>query len=446
MIRSDKKRPVQLAPDNPRERFDVYRFFNGVSAEGREGIDAGHTRIPLVKTFLLEHVSASGRRKPKTTEVLWNGLGTETRQIDESFYSITADLKDPETEKIARKVVGFVESFDERFFAFYTCEKSDDAKKRVDRWAQHPDLDLTWFSSPLLQTLWQNDISKRGDARFTKLVFKHESIFEMPVDFAEAVPTEESEDTVYSATSESEDDGPEPERRKARVDFADRVERIKSSLADLQKSYDPMNALAALRIPSLTATGGHDLYQAGQITNRTDSFEDHRNTVRYLYQIYRSVLNYTELLAWQRYEQPREQPLSILPTGGAPLVVRFSQPLGKETFERWINLAFQKRNRFKLWGQPIPMGPTKVHVYGADRHLWQPINLELTADGLTALLPRGTCGNTFHRLVANIQHYVSPKIEAWLGDKPFAEVVAKWPTDLAMAGPGSAGSEGTHAH
>jgi hypothetical protein len=446
MIRSDKKKPVQLAPNNPRERFDVYRFFNGVSAEGREGIDAGHTRIPLVKTFLLEHVSGTGRRKPKTTEMLWNDLGSETRQIDESFFSITAEVKDPETQKTARKVVGFVESLDERFFAFYTCENSVDAKTRVARWAQHPDLDLTWFSSPLLQTLWHNDISKRGDARFTKLVFKHESIFEMPVDFAEAVSTEESEGTVYSATSESEDDGPEPERRKARVDFADRVERIKSSLGDLQKSYDPMNALAALRIPSLTATGGHDLYQAGQITNRTDSFEDHRNTVRYLYQIYKSVLNYTELLAWQQYEEPRDRSLRIMQTGGAPLVVRFAQPLGKETFERWINLAFQKRNRFKLWGQPIPMGPTKVHVYGADRHLWQPINLELTADGLTALLPRGTCGNTFHRLVANIQHYVSPKIEAWLGDKPFAEVVAKWPTDLAMAGPGSAGSEGTHAH
>ena len=151
-------------------------------------------------------------------------------------------------------------------------------------------------------------------------------------------------------------------------------------------------------------------------------------------------------LAWQRYEQPRERPLRIMQTGGAPLVVHFAQPLGKETFERWINLAFQKRNRFKLWGQPIPMGPTKVHVYGADRHLWQPINLELTADGLTALLPRGTCGNTFHRLVANIQHYVSPKIDAWLGDKPFAEVVAEWPNDLAMAGAGSAGSEGTHAN
>ena len=446
MVRSGKIKPIQLAPDNPKDRFDAYRFFNGVSAEGKEGIDAGRTRIPLVKTFLLEHVSGSGRRKPKAVEVLWNSLESEAHQIDESFFSITAKVRDPETEKFALKVVGFVESFDERFFAFYTCENSEDAKTRVSRWAQHPDLDLTWFSSPLLQTLWQNDISKRDDARFTKLVFRHESIYEMPADFAERVPVDETEEITSSATTEAEDDGPEPERRKARVELGDRIERIKRSLDDLQKSYDPMNALASLRIPSLTATGGHDLYQAGQITNRTDSFEDHRNTVHYLYQIYKSVLNYTELLAWQQYGTPGESPIRAMQTGGAPLVVRFAQPLEKETFDRWIDLAFQKRNRFKLWGQPIRRGPTKVHVYGADRHLWQPINLELTANGMTALLPRGTCGNTFHRLVANIQHYVSPKIQAWLGEKPFAEVVAKWPEGLATAGASSAGSEGTRAN
>ncbi len=426
MIRINKKQPDQLAPENPKARFDVYRFFNGVSAEGKEGIDSGRTRIPLVKTFLLEHVSGSGSRRPKTPETLWKSLGSETRQIDESFFSITAEVRDPETEKTNRKVVGFVESFDERFFAFYTCENSVDAKARVSRWTQHPDLDMAWFSSPLLQTLWHNDIAQRGDARFTKLVFKHESIFEMPSDFSDPTSGEELEESTSSMTGDSEDDGPEPERRKARVDFADRIERIKKSLEALQNSYDPMNALAALRIPSLTATGGHDLFQDGRITNRTDSFEDHRNTVRYLYRIYKSVLNYTEFLAWQQYRPSEKGPCGALQTGGAPLVVRFAQPLGKETFERWVSMAFQKRNRFKLWGQPIPMGPTKVHVYGADRHLWQPINLEITTGGLTAMLPRGTCGNTFHRLVTNIQHYVSPKIEAWLGARPFSDVVSKW--------------------
>jgi hypothetical protein len=71
----------------------------------------------------------------------------------------------------------------------------------------------------------------------------------------------------------------------------------------------------------------------------------------------------------------------------------------------------------------------KVHVYGADRHLWQPINLELTDKGIVAILPQGTCGNTFHRLVTNIQRYVCPNIDAWIGSKPFQSLADAMPSE-----------------
>lgn len=105
--------------------------------------------------------------------------------------------------------------------------------------------------------------------------------------------------------------------------------------------------------------------------------------------------------------------------GGVPLIVRFDEALSQATFKNWISKAFRKHNAFQLWGEPIQLGPTKVHVYGADRHLWQPINVEMTDKHLVAILPKGTCGNTFHRLVANLQRYISPKIEAWIGSRPF---------------------------
>jgi hypothetical protein len=77
----------------------------------------------------------------------------------------------------------------------------------------------------------------------------------------------------------------------------------------------------------------------------------------------------------------------------------------------------------------VRLGPTKIHVYGADRHLWQPINLEITSKGIVAILPQGTCGNTFHRLVTNIQRYVCPNIEAWLGSKSFQSLADSMPTE-----------------
>ena len=101
------------------------------------------------------------------------------------------------------------------------------------------------------------------------------------------------------------------------------------------------------------------------------------------------------------------------------MIIHFNEPLSTTTFDNWIRKAFHKLNVFKLWGEPLRLGPTKIHVYGADRHLWQPLNIEMTERGMVAILPHGTCGNTFHRLVANIQRFVCPEIRAWIGSRPF---------------------------
>ena len=137
------------------------------------------------------------------------------------------------------------------------------------------------------------------------------------------------------------------------------------------------------------------------------------------YRAYKSVLEATEGVAWNDVQPPSDRAFGVN-FKGVPLIVRFKEELTEGTFKRWMDLAFKKRGIFRLWGDPVWMGKTKVHVYGADRHLWQPINLEFTNKGIVAILPSGTCGNTFHRLVTNIQRFVCPKIDAWLGAKPFS--------------------------
>lgn len=409
-------------PQRPKDRFEVYRFFNGLSAEGKDGLDQGYARVPLVKSFLLEHVSSRSGRTPKSPSKIFNELGADVIPIDEAFSGIRVSVKESKDAAEKPTVVGYIEPYDERFFAYYTVESSDDARRRVARWTtRSADLDATWFSSQLMQTLWDKDVSLRGDQRYVKLVFKHESVFEMPADAETQIELdEESESEAISAEN---DDSPEVERRKTRSELGDRIERIRRSLTSLQKSYDPFAALFSLWFPSHTARGSHVLFQQGQITNRTDSFEDHRNTVRYLYRTYKTILDATERSAHSDMEKPPQALNLKVGIKGVPLIVRFPEPLAENTFNRWVALAFQKKNRFRLWGNLIRLGPTKVHVYGADRHLWQPINLELTANGMTAILSQGTCGNTFHRLVTNIQRYVSPKIDAWLGSKRFNDLL-----------------------
>jgi hypothetical protein len=412
------------APEAVKDRFEVYRFFNGLAIEGKEGLDEGRTRIPLVKTFLVEHVSAKSGRTPKPAADIFRDLGVKMGPIDDTFFSV--QVPDEKGEGTPKPLVttGFVEQYDERFFAYYTVEPSVDARKLVRRWiTQSSDLDSAWFSSQLLQTLWDRDVKNRGDNRFVKLTFKHESIFEMPENADQGNESDEDEDESQG------EDHPDLERRKARFEMGDRIGRIKAALENLQRNYSPLYALFSVRFPSRTTHGSHDLFQHGQITNRTDSFEDHRNTVRYLYRAYKSVLDATEDAAWNKVQAPSVDKPVGLNLKGVPLIVRFKEELTESTFNRWMALAFQKKNQFRLWGDPIRLGPTKIHVYGADRHLWQPINLEFTEKRIVAILPEGTCGNTFHRLVTNIQRYVCPDIEAWLGAKPFQSLADAMPTE-----------------
>jgi hypothetical protein len=416
------------APESAKDRFEVYRFFNGLAVEGKEGLDAGRTRIPLVKTFLVEHVSARSGRTPKSPAEIFRDIGVNLRQIDDTFLSV--HVPDETVQGAPKPLVttGFIEQYDERFFAYYTVEHSEDARRLVRRWITHsPDLDSAWFSSQLLQSLWDRDVSHRGDNRIVKFTFKYDSIFEMPEDAVQA--TDEEEDAEVPET-DREDDKIEIERRwKARSAVSDRIGRIRAALETLQRNYSPLHALFSLRFPSRRGFGSHDLFQHGQVTNRSDSFEDHRNTVRYLYRAYKSVLEATEDAAWNKVQPPSHDKPVGLNVKGVPLIVRFKEELSPSTFQRWMSLAFQKKNQFRLWGEPIQLGPTKVHVYGADRHLWQPINLELTAKGVVAILPQGTCGNTFHRLVTNIQRYVCPNIEAWLGSKSFQSLADSMPSE-----------------
>ena len=349
----------------------------------------------------------------------------------ETFFSVTSNVTDPETGRCRLDVTGFVEKYDERFFAYYTCEASDSAKKRVSRWIQHPDLDATWFSSPLLQSLWDRTSQSVATAftpsslSGTRASLRCPAILPPPLRLRGAKTT-----TVprRSKTVKSEKTKLSP--RAARRDSTWATASGKSVLPECPaKQLRPSSRRVWARLPSRFSHGGHDLYQNGRITNRADTFEDHRNTVRYLYQIYRSVLNFTEECAWQSLTDPERRGGSKVGKKGEPLIIEFGEPISTRTFDRWVSMAFQKRNRFKLWGDPIRLGPAKVHVYGADRHLWQPINLEITSKGVVAILPRGTCGNTFHRLVANIQHYVSPRIQAWIGSEPFESIVSRWPQD-----------------
>ena len=164
------------------------------------------------------------------------------------------------------------------------------------------------------------------------------------------------------------------------------------------------------------------LYFDGQATNRSDSFAEHRSTVALVLKLYRRITEHAEDRLWFDTTSVDDEGLI---RQGAPLTIRFGEPLSKPTFDRFVSLALERwTSRFRIGGYVTRRGPTKVHMAAIDRHLWQPLLLEVTSRHMLGVLPRGTCGNTIHRLVTNVQRYLDPNVDVWLGNESYASAVS----------------------
>jgi hypothetical protein len=205
---------------------------------------------------------------------------------------------------------------------------------------------------------------------------------------------------------------------------------IEEKLPMLQQAYRPLNSVTQLRVPA-PGRGGHDIFYNGKVTNRSDSFADHRATVQFLLRLYGGVTRRAEEELWLSTES-LGGPDGGYRLEGSPVFVQFSEGLSQETFTRWVGATFRrKNNRFRLGGNPFVLSDSKIHVYGVDRHLWQPVTLEATRSHIYLFLPNGSCGNIVHRLVTNIQRYLDPDVSAWIGEDSFEQLVESSPLQAA---------------
>jgi hypothetical protein len=42
---------------------------------------------------------------------------------------------------------------------------------------------------------------------------------------------------------------------------------------------------------------------------------------------------------------------------------------------------------------------------------------------MVVIVPKGTCGNTIHRLVTNVQQYLDPRVTVYVGDRNYTELI-----------------------
>jgi hypothetical protein len=395
-------------------REKMIRYLDGYSAERMEELDERKIKRPLVKSYMLEHIGDTGRQK-KVTDLLAE-FGIECQKIDESLYCVV-------DKRTNGDYMGFLEVLTPRYFVFYTLHPSD----KADRWIKNlvlnsPELDHVWLSGLTFNVLWQIVAQISKPHRYVSILFVHESIYQID---SEIYGDEDEEDKEISLSLDEEDVIEVAERRASKFKLVDKISVVQEKLSKLQELYSPLYAISQLRFPSPIGRGGHDFYDNGKVTNRSGNFRDHRSHILYVQKIYDELMRLTEEKAW--YSISKETvtiPGQFQKLIGAPVIIKFGEPLSKETFDYWIKSTFGRiNNRFRLWGNPIILGPKKVHVYGVDKHLWKPIFIELTDKHLVAIVPKETCGNTIHRLICNIQRYIDPAAKAYIGDIEYKSMV-----------------------
>jgi hypothetical protein len=406
---------VELELKRLRDRHQVIRFFDGYASERMDELYAEKLKRPLVKSQLLEILGGNHGLQPHTLQEVFGRHGVGLQPIDDTMFLVT-DQDEGD--------IGFLEALSQRIVSIYSPLPSEALNQWVRRIVMgSPELDYVWLSGLTFGVLWELVARLSRPERFTRLVFTHDSIFEID----DPEPESEDETEIEGGTEVGDEDNVKiVERRATSFRLVDRVGVIKEKLATLQEIYSPLYAISQMRFPSPVGRGGHDFYDNGRVTNRSESFRDHRSHLLFVVRIYEQLLRKTEESAWYTIQDSVGVPGQFRKIVGAPITIRFREALAPHVFDHWIKATFKrKRNKFRLWGHPLRLGPTKVHVYGVDRHLWQPLFLELTASGCTAIIPNGTCGNTVHRLITNIQRYLDPGATAYVGEKPYRQMVSE---------------------
>jgi hypothetical protein len=403
------------------DRDDVVQVFEGLSQQYTM-TDQGPVamRRPLVKSYMFETVPPQ-RTRPALADLF--------RRVNHRVVPVDGDstlykVQNNETQQF----VGVVEQLLDRHPVYYTQAKSDESDRLTRRLVEgNPELDHLWISGRVFEQLHQIVLRTTQKHRYGRLVFEYTSLFEsedQPGASGSDVGDGESAD-FEDVSRRDDDDVFVPERRNAKFTMVERLAELEVKLPQMRDIYRPLYAISQLRFPGL-ARGGHDFYSHGKVTNRTDSFSEHRQRVQFVLDLYSKLTSETETLAWSVVEKTAMQTAGrTTPLVGAPVVLEFFEPLTQRVYDEFVRQTFRhENNRFRLWGDPISLGPSKCHVYAVDRHIWQPLFLEITTKRITVIVPHGTCGNSIHRLITNVQQYLDPAVRATVAGIEYDQIVS----------------------
>ncbi len=384
----------------------VFDFLDDYAYQRKEEIDRRQLGKDqgLIKSYLLETMPGNPERGTgMDLPVVLRGTGWQIVPIeDTALYQVY----DGEGE------LGFLEPLSSRHLALHSISETRRADKAVRNTVlATSQLDFAWLSSSYFQVLWQHLILPQMPKRFIKLRFEHEARFE-----------------ADSWDGRREKSLEEPmERRASSLTITERSHKVAQFLPDLQRVHPPFRVIKMLRIPAPEVRGGYDLWSWGKMTYRAPSFRDGRAQMLSIARLYERTTQVIEQLLWFQVERIKGKEGSEgMTLRGAPVTFTFTPPLSITAFRNFVTTTFERgQGPLRLWGNPIWRGDKKVHIYGMDLHLWRRIYLEITPRQMRVILPRGTCGNTVHRLVVNVLRYLTPTAQVFIGEAEYERLIER---------------------
>ncbi len=401
-----------------RSRENLYSYFDEYAAARKEELNKRSIKAGagLIKSYALETNTSP---EDGGLEYALETAGWRVHQIDTDLHRL---------EGLRSEMVAFIDVLTPRHLALYTTSPSTIADATVlSAVRRSVELDHSWFSSPILNFIWRQ-MTPTDTFRYATLRYESQPWFEMHVDYPhQEVPLEDEDEEYVEVSGEGTSLDEDVDRRQtARVEIRQRVRQLRNILPEEDEFGGLMGNLSRMRVPASNEKGRYDYFHYGKMTNRGQEFRGFRAHLdEIIGRLYGGLTRRIEELAsFQVERQAIGDENGRLQVRGALVTYAFHRPLAPEVFSRFIDSTFERgQGPFRLWGSPIRLSGPRVHVYALDLHLWQQLYLDLTPHKFVLILPKGTCGNTVHRLLANIQRYLTPAVDLYVGDVPYHRLV-----------------------
>lgn len=383
-----------------KSRDDIFNHLEEYSQSTKEQIDNYKIKNTLLKSYVFETFdqslfeSSNIITESMNIQNLFGDSKHSLQQIDEEMFILNEN----------DKFIGFIEQINSRFCTLYTTESSKYSDHLATTYVRKSSLlDSLWISGKMYDNFLQEITSIHHPERYTKMKFEFNAMFEKNFEIKDEII----------------------EHKVSSVSLVEELGGIVDKLNGVRNYFSSFHSVGSLRFPSHVGKGGHDVYQNGKFTNRSDSFSDHRMQLKQIVRIYQKITERLEQKAWIEVENIKVENISIINSFKAsPITIRFSKPLSSLVFNNFIEYTFPKgRDPFKIYGEIKRVSEERVHIYGVDLHLWQNVVLDLSTEEFILFLPKGTCGNTIHRLVTNIQRFLDPQIDVFIGNNPYEGIL-----------------------